>query len=45
MTMLETIGRTRPVPLQHMVPEGSARLAIRSERFYNRSILKPRGGG
>ena len=29
--MLETIGRTRLVPLQHMVPEGSARVLVKLE--------------
>lgn len=31
MTILETIGRTRLVPLRHMVPEGSARILIKLE--------------
>ena len=31
MTALDTIGRTRLVPLRHIVPEGSARVLIKLE--------------
>ena len=31
MTVLDTIGRTRLVPLRHLVPEGSARILIKLE--------------
>ena len=31
MTVLETIGRTRLIPLQHMVPAGSARILVKLE--------------
>lgn len=31
MTVLETIGRTRLLPLRHMVPEGSARILVKLE--------------
>ena len=31
MTVLETIGRTRLVPLRHIVPEGSARILLKLE--------------
>jgi len=31
MTVLDTIGRTRLIPLQHMVPAGSARILLKLE--------------
>ncbi len=31
MLRVETIGRTRLVPLQHLVPEGSARVFVKLE--------------
>lgn len=31
MTILDTIGRTRLVPLRHIVPEGSARILLKAE--------------
>ena len=31
MTVLETIGRTRLIPLRHMVPTGSARILLKLE--------------
>ena len=31
MTVLDTIGRTRLIPLQHIVPEGSARILLKLE--------------
>ena len=31
MTTLDAIGRTRLIPLQHMVPEGSARILVKLE--------------
>jgi len=31
VTILNTIGRTRLVPLRHIVPEGSARILIKLE--------------
>ena len=31
MTVLDTIGRTRLIPLRHMVPDGSARILIKLE--------------
>jgi cysteine synthase len=31
MTILDTIGQTRLLPLRHMVPEGSARILVKLE--------------
>jgi len=31
MTILDTIGRTRLVPLRHSIPEGSARILLKAE--------------
>ncbi|MFH1845251.1 MAG: hypothetical protein ABIF77_18855 [bacterium] len=31
MTVLNTFGRTRPIPLQHIVPEESARILVKLE--------------
>ena len=31
VTVLDTIGRTRLIPLQHIVPEGSARILLKLE--------------
>jgi cysteine synthase A len=31
VTVLDTIGRTRLIPLRHIVPEGSARILLKLE--------------
>jgi cysteine synthase A len=42
--MLELIGQTRLAPLQHLVPEGSARILVKLEYENPTGSMKDRRG-